>query len=63
MKNMGVIDRIVRIIVGIAVLSLMVFVSGNLRFIGLIGVIPLFTGIVGFCPLYTIFGIHTNHRV
>ncbi|MCV6623383.1 MAG: DUF2892 domain-containing protein [Cellvibrionaceae bacterium] len=57
MKNEGTIDRAIRVIVGLAVL--------NLAFIGpqspwaYIGLIPLLTGLVGFCPLYKLVGINT----
>lgn len=59
-KNMSNLDRIIRIIVGVAVLSLIVFLSGGIRWIGLVGLIPLVTGIFGFCPLYSLFKIKTN---
>jgi hypothetical protein len=57
--NVGSVDRTVRIIVGIALLSLFFTLEGNLRWLGLIGAVPLFTALVGFCPLYTVFGLST----
>jgi hypothetical protein len=57
---MSNLDRIIRIVVGVALLSLIVFLSGGIRWIGLIGLIPLLTGIAGFCPLYALFKIKTN---
>lgn len=59
-NNEGYLDRVLRICVGLAILSL-VFV-GPQSPIGFIGLIPLVTGIWGFCPLYRIFGINTHHR-
>ena len=59
-KNVGQIDRWIRIILGVVLLSLLVFLSGPVRWIGLIGLIPLITGLVGSCPLYSIFKINTN---
>ncbi|HWQ98268.1 MAG TPA: DUF2892 domain-containing protein [Clostridia bacterium] len=59
-NNMSSLDRIIRIVVGVALLSLIVFLSGGIRWIGLIGLIPLLTGIAGFCPLYALFKIKTN---
>ena len=59
-KNVGQVDRWIRIIVGVALLSLILFLSGGIRWIGLIGLIPLITGLVGSCPLYSIFKINTN---
>jgi hypothetical protein len=59
-KNVGTVDRWIRIILGVALLSLIVFLSGGVRWIGLIGLIPLLTGIAGYCPLYSLFKINTN---
>jgi len=59
-KNMSNLDRGIRVILGVALLSLILFLSGGIRWIGLIGLIPLLTGIVGFCPLYALFKFKTN---
>jgi hypothetical protein len=59
-KNIGRIDRWVRIVAGIIVLSLLIWLPGNQRWFGLIGLVPLITGIIGFCPSYALFGIRTN---
>lgn len=56
-KNEGNLDRIFRIIVGLGLLSL-VFIGPQTLW-GLVGLVPLLTGIVGFCPLYKIFGFDT----
>jgi hypothetical protein len=55
--NEGTLDRTIRILVGIALLSLTVV--GPRSMLGLVGAVPLLTGIVGFCPLYQVFGIRT----
>lgn len=55
--NLATWDRIARIVLGLAVLSL-AFV-GPRSVLGLLGLIPLLTGIAGRCPLYTLFGIST----
>jgi hypothetical protein len=55
--NEGTLDRAIRIILGVALLSLTV--AGPRTMLGLIGLVPLFTGIVGFCPLYRVIGIRT----
>jgi ABC-type branched-subunit amino acid transport system permease subunit len=55
--NIGTIDRVLRIIVGLAILSL-VFV-GPKSLWGLVGLIPLGTAVFGFCPAYALFGIRT----
>lgn len=56
-RNVGSIDRIVRIILGIALLSPLFLLQGNMRWWGLIGVVLLLTGFVGWCPAYGLFGI------
>lgn len=60
MKNVGKTDKLIRIIIGIVLLSMFFFVEGNARYFALIGIIPLYTGITGNCMLYKIFGINTR---
>ncbi|MBX2995323.1 MAG: DUF2892 domain-containing protein [Bdellovibrionaceae bacterium] len=55
--NEGKWDRIARVIVGLGLLSLTVL--GPQTLWGLVGLVPLITGIVGFCPLYKVFGLST----
>lgn len=62
MKNVGNIDQTLRLAVGIVLLSLILLVDGSWRWLGLIGFIPLLTGIVRVCPLYTILGIDTRDK-
>lgn len=56
-RNEGNIDRWVRIALGVALLSL-VFV-GPRTWVGLFGLVPLLTGLVGYCPLYQLLGVKT----
>ena len=56
--NVGSIDRVIRIVIGIALLSL-VFVGPHTLW-GLVGVVPLLTAFVGHCPLYRVLGIRTH---
>lgn len=56
--NEGTIDRVVRIVLGLGLLALTVI--GPQTWWGFIGVVPLLTGIVGFCPLYSLMGIRTT---
>lgn len=58
-KNVGTVDRIVRVIIGLALLSLLFLLKGNVRFVGLIGLIPLLTAAISYCPLYSLFGLRT----
>ena len=55
--NEGSADRGIRIVVGLVLISL-VFIGPQSPW-GWIGVIPLVTGLIGWCPAYTIFGMNT----
>ena len=55
--NEGTIDRAARILIGAGLLSL-VFVGPHSYF-GLIGIVPLATGLLGSCPLYSLIGLKT----
>jgi len=55
--NEGTIDRVLRIILGLALISI-VFTGPQTAW-GWIGVVPLVTGLAGMCPLYSILGIST----
>lgn len=59
-KNVGKTDKWIRIVLGVAVLSLVFILQGGLRWIGLLGLIPLLTGIFGVCPLYSLLKINTK---
>ena len=56
-KNVGSLDKVVRVVVGIALIA-MVFVGPQTAW-GWIGVIPLVTAALSWCPLYTPLGITT----
>ncbi len=55
--NVGTIDRIIRVIIGLALISI-VFVGPETPW-GWIGLVPLLTAGVGFCPLYHVIGMNT----
>jgi len=57
--NIGNVDRTLRLIAGLALLSLFFLTEGNLKWVGLIGLVPIATGLMRFCPLYPLFGINT----
>jgi len=63
MKNVGSIDRWIRIIGGIAVLSLFFFLDGGIKWISLLGIVLIFTGVINFCPLYLPFKLSTIKKV
>jgi len=58
MTNEGTIDRAVRVVLGAAILSL-AFIGPQSAW-GYIGIVPILTGLIGFCPAYKIFGIDTR---
>jgi hypothetical protein len=51
------VERVLRVVLGLGILSLTVV--GPQTLLGLLGVIPLATGLLGSCPLYTLFGFST----
>lgn len=55
--NEGTIDRALRIIVGLVLIALAVM--GTIGAWGWIGIVPLATGLLGWCPAYTLLGIST----
>lgn len=55
--NVGGIDKIARIIVGAILIGLAA--TGTVGVWGWIGVVPLITGLMGWCPAYTLFGLNT----
>ena len=57
--NVGTMDKTARIAVGLGLLSLLVLIEGNARWLGLIGLVPLVTGLVAYCPLYAVLGFNT----
>ena len=57
--NVGGIDRVARIALGIALLLAVALVEGPLRWWGLIGIMPLLTGVFRFCPAYLPFGLNS----
>lgn len=58
--NAGGLDRTLRVVLGLVLMSLTTF--GPQTPWGWIGVVPLLTGLLGSCPLYTLFGISTCRR-
>jgi hypothetical protein len=60
-RNEGLIDRAVRVVLGAALLAIgfgvVQGVAGTV--VGIIGIVPLLTGLTGYCPLYALLGIDT----
>jgi hypothetical protein len=60
--NVGTIDRVVRIVIGVLLLAFAIpigFPSTAWNWIGWIGLVPLLTGIFGYCPAYRLIGLST----
>ena len=53
------IDKSIRVVLGIALLSLFFFLEGDLRWLGLIGIVPILTVVFGWCPGWAVLGINT----
>lgn len=56
-RNIGDIERVMRVVVGLGILSL-VFVGPQTLW-GLLGIVPVLTGLTGWCPPYSLLGINT----
>jgi len=64
-KNIGVVDRVLRIIVGLALIAYAIplgFPHTGWNAVGWIGIVPLLTAFVGSCPLYSLVGLSTCPR-
>lgn len=55
--NVGMIDKVLRIVAGLILIGLSL--SGTIGVWGWIGIIPLVTGLMGWCPLYHLLGINS----
>lgn len=60
--NEGSVDRIARVVLGVvlAIVGFAVIGGTGGVILGVVGLIPLATGLVGFCPLYTLLGVNTS---
>jgi len=57
--NVGGIDRTLRIVVGIVLIALFFVLEGPARYLSILGLVALGTGLVSFCPLYSVLGVST----
>jgi len=58
-KNIGKLDRIIRIIIGLMILGAGVYYE---NWLGLIGIIPIAVALINRCPLYLPLGINTKKK-
>lgn len=62
--NVGTIDRAIRVVVGLALVAAFFYAPGESawRYLYLIGLVPLVTGLAGSCPAYRVLGLSTCAR-
>ena len=62
MRNEGTVDRAIRVVIGLALLIIGFAVVGGTAgtIMGIVGLVPLLTGLIGWCPLYSLFGLSTT---
>lgn len=60
--NVGKADKAIRLVMAVFLFSLFFIFEGNLKWIGLVGIVPLMTALMNWCPLYTVFGMNTCKR-
>ena len=58
-KNVGGIDKVLRIVLGVVLLVFAFVGPEGIKMWGFIGVVPLLTGLINFCPLYMLLGFST----
>ncbi len=58
-KNVGSVDKIVRIVLGLAIGAAGYYYQS---WLGLIGIIPVATALINFCPVYTLFKLSTAEK-
>ncbi len=59
-QNVGNVEKIARVILGLGLLSLIYLLEGNIRWVGLTGIILLVTAGIGWCPISQVLGINTS---
>ena len=55
--NVGSIDKVIRLILAVALFSLFFILEGNARYWALTGIVPLATALMNSCPIYSILGL------
>ncbi len=57
--NVGKIDKAIRLLLAIALFSLLFLLPGQEKWLGLLGLVPLLTGAINWCPIYAVLGMST----
>ena len=60
--NMGSIDRVIRLLVGVALLALLLLTDSPVRWWGLLGIPFVLTALIGWCPAYSLFNLSTREQ-
>lgn len=58
-RNVGKADKVIRIIIGLALGAIGIY---SKNWLGLIGIVPIFTAVINWCPMYAPFKINTNKK-
>lgn len=61
-QNVGSTEKVIRVVIGLALLSLFFILEGNARWWGLIGLVPIATAAAGWCPVWSIIGVNTARK-
>lgn len=61
-KNIGSVDKIIRLVAAVVIFVLYFVLPEGLQWLSLLGVIPMVTAFIGFCPLYPILKINTDKQ-
>ena len=59
-KNDGSVDKVIRIVLGVVIIVLGIY---NQSWWGLVGILPLFTAFISWCPVYSLIRVSTNKKV
>ena len=60
--NVGTTDRLIRVVAGVAIVGFAAVSHGYLRWIGVVGVVLMLTGMISFCPAYWLLRIRTDGK-
>jgi hypothetical protein len=58
-RNVGSVDRIIRVLLGLGLLAFALFSANQYAWIGYIGIVPILTAVFSSCPLYSVLGMNT----
>ena len=58
-SNVGSVDRVARIVIGLALLTFALYSGNQYAWLGYIGIVPILTAMFGMCPLYSLLGVST----